>query len=201
MARTASRAELRAEFYRHNTLWTAAHVLRNFGATPDGGLFGRLAALLFCYLAFEGMLNHLGEALFPADWARERDLFTRPPFKGTLGKLSFLASKCGLTLAKGRRPFYTLKLLDTRRSLLVHPRTERRRRTISFLDPRQLPRELASELDDWTTDRAIARAFEDVERMSADLVAAARSAFPAKMHHVYGAGFSGAVGTQEGRIL
>ena len=194
------RAHLRAEFYRHSTLWTGAQVLREFGNTPQGGLYGRLAAILFAYLAFEGMLNHLGEALFPTEWENERELFTRPPLKGTLGKLSFLARRCGVTLHKGRRPYTTLKLLEKRRSLLVHPRTERQTRTIDFTDPWQLPPMLPSELQDWASERSVQRAFEDVEAMAATLVAAARATFPRQMRRVYGAGFTGAVGTQDGRI-
>ncbi len=194
------KAHLHAEFYRHNTLWTGAEVLRNLGNTADGGLYARLAAILFAYLAFEGVLNHLGEGLFPQAWKNEKTLFSRAPFKGTLGKLSFVATRCGLTLHRGRRPYSTLKALDTQRSALVHSRTERRTKTVVFTDARRIPQRLESEVARWVTDRALARVFEDVKMMASALVAAARDAHPRAMQHVYGAGFTGAIGSQGGHI-
>ncbi len=200
MRPTTRRAHLHAEFYRHNTLWTGAEVLRNLGNTPDGGLYARLAATLFAYLAFEGLLNHLGEGLFPEDWKNEKSLFSKAPFKGTLGKLSFIAARCGLTVHRGSRPYSTLKALDKQRSALVHSRTERRTKTVVFADARRIPQRLESELAQWVTDRALARVFDDVKAMASTLVGAARSAHPRAMQHVYGAGFTGAIGSQGGHI-
>ena len=194
------KAHLRAEFYRHNTLWTGAEVLRNLGNTPDGGLYARLAAVLFAYLAFEGLLNHLGEGLFPKEWRSEKTLFSKAPFKGTLGKLSFIAARCGLTLQRGTRPYNTLKALDKQRSALVHSRTERRTKTVVFTDAQHIPERLESELAQWVSDRSIARVFDDVKSIASAIVGAARTAHPRLMHRVYGAGFTGAVGSQGGHI-
>jgi hypothetical protein len=82
----------------------------------------------------------------------------------------------------------------------VHARTERQARIVRFTDARHIPDGLESELTKWTSDRFVLRVFEDVEQLAAELVSAAREAFPREMQRVYGAGFSGAISTQGGHI-
>jgi hypothetical protein len=194
------KAHLQAEHFTHRALWTGAQVLRVLGKTSEAGQYASVASALFVYLAFEGFLNDLGETIAPTEWGRERAIFTKPSFKGTLGKLAFLAERCGAGLEKGRRPYSTLKALDTRRSRLVHPRTERLAKTVTFGDPRDIPDRLESQAMSFATDRFLKHAFADTEAVADQLVSAARARFSREMRTYIGRAFFGEVATQSGRI-
>jgi hypothetical protein len=98
-------AKREALYYTHEFLWSDLDdvfgLLRTRNETPRG-LF--TAALVLTYSCFEAHLNFIGETLFPEAWSQERRTFSVPPYRGTLGKLAFLANKLGVAIDRGRKP-------------------------------------------------------------------------------------------------
>jgi hypothetical protein len=95
------------------TVANSAAALRSY---PQG------AALVYTYFALEAYLNFLGKRVAPAAWKDERTVFSRPPHRGTRGKLDFLLAHLGISLDKERRPYTTIRELEKRRDGLVHPK-------------------------------------------------------------------------------
>jgi hypothetical protein len=175
-------------------------VLRELGREPQGGLYACVASALFAYLAFEGLLNDLGDVLDPQAWKHERQFFAQPPFRGTLGKLSYLATMSGLSIDKGKRPYTTLRQLDRKRSGLVHPRTIRLTKTITFADPRELPRRLKVDTLTFATDKFLDKVFEDLPTLGDSLITSARRRDPRSMRTYPMRAFTGVIGLHDGQI-
>lgn len=165
--------EIEAEHLAHRLLWLGAETLdgqRDEGAAAP---FPAMASLLFVYLALEAFLNDLGTRIRPEIWRDERKFFGRK-WRGTLGKLNYLAGELGLELPTDRRPYQSIKELDHRRNRLVHPRTSRFSRKVMTSDPANYfeRNPLVTDLDD---REFFARAREDVSQICNGLLARAPS--------------------------
>lgn len=193
-------ARLTSHHYTHQALWTGANVLRELGKDPAGGLFASVASALFAYIAFEGFLNDLGETLAPEAWKGERSFFAKRPYKGTMGKLAFLAQEAGYDLDKGRRPYTTLRQLDRRRSGLVHPRTVRLSKSIAFQDAREIPRWLDTDTLTFATDKFLEKVLSDLPELGTALLNAARKTKPKAMRSYPTKAFTGIIGFHDGQI-
>jgi len=111
--------------YTHNQLWwTADHLFDLAQDDEEAPDLARVGALLLTHAAFEAYLNHLGEIVASEAWLHEREFFTRVPHRGTLGKLRYLWDMLlGCALARGRRPYQSVRQLDRWRHKIAHGRT------------------------------------------------------------------------------
>ena len=107
-------------------LWdTATYLLQIGTARKKGRFYPLLAASAFAFFAFEAYLNEVGRKLFPELWQRERRLFTRAPYRGTLGKFKYLAQRTGYRYSEvAAGPFATVCGLERVRDQLAHGRAE-----------------------------------------------------------------------------
>lgn len=96
--------------------------------------------MLLCYSALEAYLNYIGPLLLPQEWANEKSFFSKGRHRGTLGKLALLQKRCGLSNKRDRRPWQTLKELNRRRDLFMHPRSESWDHEVTYTDPENLKR-------------------------------------------------------------
>jgi hypothetical protein len=191
---TARWAKRQATFHTHEFLWSDLEDLwRLIEDEPQAarGVFTGTLVLLFA--CFEAHLNFLGETLFPDIWKQTRLHFGRPPHRGTLGKLAYLAAKLSLPLDRSRKPYSTVAELQRRRHMLVHPLVENREHRVEFKDASEL-RLSESRYDRIATQRFLLRARAAVQEMADRLQKAAFEQFPGK---VFGQrAFSGFLGVR-----
>jgi hypothetical protein len=106
------------------SLWVAAkRLLIDAEADSPPNTWRLLGPIVCAGAALEGFLNDLGSRIAPVEFGDERTFFSGPVYRGTFGKLKFLAERVDLTLDWGRRPFQSLRSLDRLRNALLHPRT------------------------------------------------------------------------------
>jgi hypothetical protein len=115
-----------SEHRTYRSLWAAAATLEQDALeNPVGSTYRLVGSAVCLYFALEGFLNDLGERIAPREWSEEREFFSKGEFRGTLGKLAYLASLCDLKLDVSRRPYQSLKQLEGIRHEMVHPRTKK----------------------------------------------------------------------------
>lgn len=83
-----------------------------------------LPALLLTHAALEAYIDHLGSHLAPEVWADERARFSAIPYRGTLGKLTWLCERLNVRQDWGVEPWQSLKALDSWRNRVVHGAAE-----------------------------------------------------------------------------
>lgn len=103
--------------YTHNQLLGAAKTFLKQSRAGDE-FDNSMGCALFCALALEASLNHLGSALFPF-WDEQLKRKLTPE-----GKLLLLASKINFTVIFGRRPFQAFRVLFEFRNQIAHGTTE-----------------------------------------------------------------------------
>jgi hypothetical protein len=119
------RVRVTGQHYTHRRLWrTAKHLHGLAVAKETRSYYPFLAATVFAFFAFEGFLNEVGRQIADDVWDKERELFSRGEFSGTMGKFLFLADRAELQVQKDRPPYQTVRLLASVRDILVHARTE-----------------------------------------------------------------------------
>ena len=118
-------AHLTGEVYNHRLLW---HTVESLAARAreqqEGSYHAYLAAALFSYFAFEAFLNFLGDRVAHDAWGREREFFSKDPYRGTYGKLRYLSEACGYTMDATKRPAKSLQELAKARFAVTHARSE-----------------------------------------------------------------------------
>ena len=88
--------------------------------------------MLLAYLTYEAYLNFLGERFAAEVWAKEHEFFTKDPYWGLDGKLTYLAETIPVTgIKKGERPYQTIKNLKSLRDFLSHGKIDRYTKTIT----------------------------------------------------------------------
>lgn len=143
---------------------------------PRGSFYPLLAAGVFAYFAFEAFLNEALRQVKPDVWEKEAEVFSKGPHRRTLGKFDYLASLCGHSTDKSRRPFQTVRELASARDFLVHAKTE-------LFDTRASAEDVAavfrrpSVLDRYASLDFSTRALEDVEAVCDSLLAALTAKF------------------------
>ena len=86
-----------------------------------GAKYPDMACCLMAYLSYEAYLNLLLSKLDPVTWAKERTHFSKGKFRGTEGKLRWIAGLCGkFSWKRGARPYQTVKKLEALRDRMVH---------------------------------------------------------------------------------
>lgn len=103
--------------YTHNQLLGAAKTFLKQSRVGDE-FDNAMGCALFCALALEASLNHLGSALFPF-WDEQLKRKLTPE-----GKLSLVASKINFNVTFGRRPFQAFRVLFEFRNQIAHGTTE-----------------------------------------------------------------------------
>ena len=72
------------------------------------------------YFAYEAYLNLVGPRIDAEAWKNERDFFSKPPYRGTQGKLQRICEKIGIEVDRGKRPYQTIRDLGRLRDFLAH---------------------------------------------------------------------------------
>jgi len=124
-----------AEYFIHQYHWLHAKELFELSTTKAGNpVVLDTTGLLSVAFAVEAHANWLLEAGCPTEYADERAFFNTEPYRGTLGKLTFLAVRLEIPLDRGARSFQSLRSLSIWRDRMVHARVERLERTEPFVD-------------------------------------------------------------------
>jgi hypothetical protein len=160
------KVRLRGEHLTHTTLWSTAQRFLSTGlAEKKGGFYPLLAATVFAYFAFEAYLNTALRAVAPDIWKDERRFFACGNYRGTLGKLHYLAELAGLSVETSRRPFQTVNQLSEARDFLGHAKVEEFNVVVP-VENLDEPRPYPSVLDKYSSPKFAKRAIEDVEKLA-----------------------------------
>jgi hypothetical protein len=158
------------EVYNHRILWTAA--CKNFNAakcSENDAMFFYLGAMLLVYLSFEAYLNYLGDSIAKEVWEVERDFFSRPPYKGSLGKYRYLAKILLLPSPnKSCRPYQTAVELAKLRDMVVHAHPEIGTRSVKISDA-HFPPLYKSKLAERVSSTKAERAKKDIGKLTTDI--------------------------------
>jgi hypothetical protein len=107
------RAQLRRRLYTHNQLLSAANDFAK-QTKGDSEFNSAMASVLFCALALEAVLNHIGGSLVPS-WEEHFGRRLSPE-----GKLTLIASQVTFPVDFGQRPFQAFRVLFEFRNQLAH---------------------------------------------------------------------------------
>ena len=111
--------------YYHRFLWSAAgRLIQEADELPEGKWYAYLSALVLSFFSFEGLLNYMGHELYPEVWEEERTFFVKNPYRGTAGKLEFLAEKLSVPIDDSCRPYRSFRYLLAFRNEVAHVRHE-----------------------------------------------------------------------------
>jgi hypothetical protein len=108
---------LRRRLYTHNQLMGVAKGFTQ-PASEDSQFSRAMASMLFCALALEALLNHIGASLVPT-WEEHFKRRLSPE-----GKLALISSRVSFAVDFGRRPFQAFRVLFEFRNQLAHGVTE-----------------------------------------------------------------------------
>lgn len=133
------KATASAEYHLHQYHWLHARDLRALrGEEPGARVALDCSALLLIAFAIEAHANRLLELGCPAKYEKERTFFGSGTFRGSVGKLEFLAERLSVQVDRGARPFQSVGALFTWRDRMVHTRVERVVRVEPYTDPSQV---------------------------------------------------------------
>lgn len=123
--RTRKKTRVTGVSFHHRRVWGAAQrLLQQADEDPGRRWHEYLAAVLLSSFAFEGLLNYIGDELYPSVWTEERSFFGVGQYRGTDGKLKYLAEKLNLAIDRSRRPFQSFRELLALRNETAHLRHE-----------------------------------------------------------------------------
>jgi hypothetical protein len=193
------------EFHNHQILWGHAALMRELHIqNKNGDAYVDVAEALECSIllnvafALEAHANYLLEAVCPTAYENERTLFSKGPYRGTLGKLRFLSECLNVSLDKGRRPFQTVKQLFDWRNLIAHSRIERPKEKIECTDLDKIPLPESRRVNAYKEPWA-GRIFEDSQDLCSSLQ---RAAHDKGAKGILGPeAFSGFLGTRGTQII
>jgi hypothetical protein len=194
------------EFHTHQILWLHATLMNDLRIENQNGhayvdIEEALACSMLLNIAFaiEAHANYLLEAVCPSEYEDEKTFFSKGEYRGTLGKLCFLAKQLDVALDRGSRPFQTIKDLFKWRDLMVHSRIERQEDEIECIDPNQVSLPESQRINAYKASWA-GRAFEDSQILCSSLQKAAY--FDKKIKGILSAeAFSGFLGTRGTQIV
>jgi hypothetical protein len=178
--------------------WAAAKLqVQAAESFPKRAKFYHLSGLFLTFLTVEAYSNHLGELLFQREWQNERRTFGRSStYPGPLGKIRFLADKCGMPFDVVTPPYSTIKELKSLRETIAHGRTERIREIIAVPEGEHPP----PRTPDWhkkVTSDFLSLCMKDSKTLIEQLNIAARKAFPEE-HRIHEHVLVGFFGSQIG---
>jgi hypothetical protein len=108
--------------FTHRVLWECVKSqIEKAKEKPDGSFYFWLSAMVMGYMVFEAYLNYVGEALAPVEWDDEKEFFSKPPYKGSQGKLLFLLNRYQIdSFDKSTRPFNSVFALKSIRDEIAY---------------------------------------------------------------------------------
>lgn len=115
------------ENFNHRLLWFIVKRQLEHGVSkPAGANHDDLVAMVFALHSMEAYLNFIGERLAPDVWAKEREYFSKAPYRGFSGKMKKVLELVQLEEpSRDSRPYSTIWLLKNLRDQIAHPKTER----------------------------------------------------------------------------
>lgn len=173
-----------SRFYTHRFLWKASQHLQQIASSEDnrGSRYLRYTSLLTLFFALAAYINFLGKATFPKEWKKAN--FKKDPYRGTLGKLRWLAEEkrldVPLLLDTSVRPVQTFIVMQKVRNHLAHGKLDIVR-TVEKKDLNSLEWMkdfIPSKLEHYVHSGFENNALEDVEEATKILHQAAMEAYP-----------------------
>lgn len=188
-----SLVDYESEHITFRTSWHAARVLWESGEKDESnGFWAILAAAVLLHTAFEGFLNDVIARACSEAWRTARGTGN---YRGTLGKMRFLAQEVGVPLDPARRPFQTVTELHARRNELVHPETIRIKGVASAHSYTKNPRRaLPLAFMRLQQDGFVPTCFEDLSALADALLQAAAIKHPDAVRELGGSAFWGPTG-------
>ncbi len=115
------------ENFNHRLLWfIVTRQLEHGVSKPAGAYHDDLVAMVFALHSMEAYLNFIGERLAPDVWAKEREYFSKAPYRGFSGKMKKVLELVHLEEpSRDSRPYSTIWMLKNLRDQIAHPKTER----------------------------------------------------------------------------
>jgi len=173
------RRTVEADSVTFEILWAAAKQQVQASETfPKRAKFFHLSGLFLTFLTVEAYANHLGELLFPDEWKNAQRTFGRgSEYPGVLGKIRFLADRCGVPFDQDSPPYSTIRELKSLRDTIAHGRTKRIRQEIDVPEGEHPP----LLIPDWhskVTWDFLSLCMKDAKALIEQLNNAARRTFP-----------------------
>ena len=158
------------ENFNHRLLWFIVKRQLEHGVSrPAGANHDDLVAMVFALHSMEAYLNFIGERLAPDVWAREREYFSKAPYRGFSGKMKKVLELVELEEpSRDSRPYSTVWLLKNLRDQIAHPKTERYAFTAPHA-PDDIMAFYRAPFQGLVTRENADRAYEDIEAF-ADLI-------------------------------
>jgi len=154
------------EVYSHRQLWTAARSMRaRSDAEKKGSMYCDMVAMLLARLTVEAYCNFLIHVLDPDTFDKEREIFG----SSTDRKLQWVCGRVGFALDRGRRPYQTVKSLDTLRNRMVHAKPEVYTGEDIHSVEEERPFMRPGELEKCVSPKLCTRALEDVDLLCEEL--------------------------------
>lgn len=121
----AQEGHFQEEIYTHEHLWRSGEaLLRAAGKQKEGSYYHLLPALLMSFLAYEAFINFCGYVALPHLWNDEKTNFKG---KGIEAKLETIIGELkSFIWEKGKRPYQTIKNLESFRDLVAHGKVQAR---------------------------------------------------------------------------
>jgi hypothetical protein len=153
------------ENFNHRLLWYVVKRQLEHGVSkPAGASHDHLVAMVFALHSMEAYLNFIGERLAPDIWAKEREFFSKDPYRGFAGKMRKVLELVSLEEPpKDQRPYSTIWLLKNLRDQIAHPKTERYAFTTSKPPDNDIRAFYVAPFQGLVTPENAAMAYEDVE--------------------------------------
>ena len=147
--------------YTHRFLWRCVQKqLEAARSGPEGSRYFHLSAMVPGYFVFEAYINYLGETLDKDTWQKEREFFSKEPYRGTEGKLKKLLELYDLPYPKkSERPFASVIQIGALRDKIVHSKPYKKEFTVLHSVQAPSPeakRWLEDEVNETQAERAIA---------------------------------------------
>ncbi len=169
----------RYESYNHRLLWTTAEKnLEQAKLSKKDEMYFALGAMFLLFAAFEAYLNWLGTRIASDKWKDERNSFSKPPYKGTLGKYLFLSERLKLPIPDASQgSFLTAIELHSMRNMVAHSKTEVGEKLVEFSEE-NFPPIYENELEKKISLEKAIRSKQHIEELVEELHHAAKQAYP-----------------------
>ncbi len=117
-------------------LWQACEkALEDAQSTEGSPWYYYFTAMTMAYFCYEAFLNHVLYLTAPEIFAKEKEFFSKPPYKGTEGKLKKVCEVAGIDFPnKGDIIYQQVRLLKTLRDFVAHGKTEQTSKVVEAAD-------------------------------------------------------------------
>lgn len=117
-------------------LWSACEKAMEDAQTTDGSpWYYYFTAMTMAYFCYEAFLNHVLHHIAPDIFANEKEFFSKPPYKGTEGKLKKVCEVAKIDFPnKGDTAYQQIQLLKKLRDFVAHGKTEQTSEVVEVAD-------------------------------------------------------------------